>query len=121
MRILVVDDEPMVQLLLSQALEEAGHFVEIASNGSEALQRMSQYSYDLVFTDIHMPYMSGIDFVRAVRQRGWRTPIVVMDSYPDLFLESEVGAEAFATLAKPFDLSEVRRALQQAEQLLISR
>jgi len=39
----------------------------------------------------------------------------VMDSYPDLFTESEVGAEAFAMLAKPFDLSEVRRVLQQLE------
>jgi hypothetical protein len=38
-----------------------------------------------------------------------------MDSYPDLFAESEVGTEAFALLTKPFDLSEVRRVLQQLE------
>lgn len=121
MRVLVVDDEPMVQLLLSRALEDEGHLVEVAPNGADALQRLNESSFDLLFTDVHMPRMSGIDLVRAVRQQGKRIPIVVMDSYPDLFTESEVGAEAFALLAKPFDLCEVRRVLREAEQLLVAR
>ncbi|MCS7209805.1 MAG: response regulator [Fimbriimonadales bacterium] len=115
MRILVVDDEPMVQLLLRQALADEGHEVEIAPNGVAALELLTQRNYDLLFTDIHMPRKSGIDLVRALRQQGERIPIVVMDSYPDLFAESEVGAEAFALLAKPFDLCEVRRVLREIE------
>jgi two-component system response regulator QseB len=72
-------------------------------------------------TDVHMPRMSGIDLVRAVRRQGNRIPLVVMDSYPDPFTESDVGAEAFALLAKPFDLSEVRRVLQALEPLTLAR
>ena len=121
MRILVVDDEPMVQLLLSQALEDEGHTVILASNGADALEQLEAGDYDLLFTDIHMPRLSGIDLVRAVRQTNTRIPIIVMDSYPDVFMESEVGAEAFALLAKPFDLSEVRRVLHDVEQLLVAR
>ncbi|MFN7016839.1 MAG: response regulator, partial [Fimbriimonadales bacterium] len=48
MRILVVDDEPMVQLLLSQTLEEAGHTVDIATNGVDALERLRTHTYDLL-------------------------------------------------------------------------
>lgn len=121
MRILVVDDEPMVQLLLSQMLEEAGHTVDIATNGADALELLATRDYDVLFTDVHMPRLSGIDLVRAVRQQNKRIPIIVMDSYPDLFTESDVGAEAFALLAKPFDLSEARRALQAVEQRLVAR
>ncbi|GIV04961.1 MAG: hypothetical protein KatS3mg016_0536 [Fimbriimonadales bacterium] len=121
MRILVVDDEPMVQIFLSQALEEAGHTVDCAANGVDALQRLHAHAYDLIFTDVHMPRMSGIDFVRAVRRRQPRIPIVVMDSYPDAFRESDVGAEAFALLAKPFDLDEVRRVLHEVQPYYATR
>ncbi|MDM7460827.1 MAG: response regulator [bacterium] len=99
MRILVVDDEPTVQLLLRQTLEEAGHVVDVAANGADALERLCTHAYDLLFTDVHMPYLSGIDLVRAVRQSRPRMPIVGMDSYPDRFAASDVGADAFALLA----------------------
>jgi DNA-binding response OmpR family regulator len=115
MRILVVDDEPMVRFLLTRFLEEEGHLVDEAADGIDALEHLNQRPYDLLITDVHMPRMSGIDLVRAVRRQGNRVPVLVMDSYPDLFMESEVGAEAFAMLAKPFDLSEVRCVLQQLE------
>jgi CheY-like chemotaxis protein len=88
--------------------------VDAAADGVDALEHLSRRAYDLLITDVHMPRMSGIDLVRAVRRQGNSIPLVVMDSYPDLFTESEVGAEAFAMLAKPFDLSEVRRVLQDA-------
>jgi CheY-like chemotaxis protein len=115
MRILVVDDEPMVRFLLVRFLEEEGHTVDEAADGADALEQLNRRAYDLLITDVHMPRMSGIDLVRAVRRQGNRIPLIVMDSYPDLFMESEVGAEAFALLAKPFDLSEVRRVLQRLE------
>jgi CheY-like chemotaxis protein len=121
MRILVVDDEPMVRFLLTRFLEEEGHLVDAAADGVDALEQLSQRAYDLLISDVHMPRLSGIDLVRALRRQGNRIPLIVMDSYPDLFTESEVGAEAFAMLAKPFDLSEVRRVLQELEPLTIAR
>ncbi len=119
MRILVVDDEPMVQFLLQQFLTDEGHSVEIAQNGVDALERLESQSFDLIFTDIHMPYMSGIGLVEQIRQRGYRIPIVVMDSYPEPFLESHVHDCACAVLAKPFELNEVRQVLSQVGVLLL--
>ncbi|BCW94985.1 MAG: response regulator [Fimbriimonadales bacterium] len=115
MRILVVDDEPMVRFLLTRFLEEEGHAVDEAVDGIDALERLKQREYDLLISDVHMPRMCGIDLVRAIRRLGIRLPLIVMDSYPELFSESEVGAEAFALLAKPFDLSEVRRVLRELQ------
>lgn len=113
MRILVVDDEPMVQFLLEQFLTEEGHSVEIAQNGVDALERLETEPFDLIFTDVHMPYLSGIGLVQRLHQQGCTIPIVVMDSYPEAFLESGFADRACALLAKPFDLSEVRQVLQQ--------
>ncbi|MFQ3611534.1 MAG: response regulator [Fimbriimonadales bacterium] len=115
MRVLVVDDELMVQMLLEQFLSSEGHEVVVASNGKEALARLEEASYDLIFTDVHMPLMDGVEFVRQVRSRDLHCPIVVMDSYPDLFLESGSAQEALAVLAKPFDLWEVRQILHAIE------
>lgn len=121
MRILVVDDEPMVRFLLTHFLEEEGHIVDGAVDGVEALELLRQNAYDLLITDVHMPRLSGIDLVRTLRHQANAVPIVVADSYPDLFAESDVGAEAFALLAKPFDLSEVRRVLQTLDRQTVMR
>lgn len=121
MRILVVDDEPMVRFLLTRFLQEEGHVVDEAADGMEALEHLRQSAYDLLITDVHMPRLSGIDLVRRMRHQAIETPIIVADSYPDLFAESDVGAEAFALLAKPFDLSEVRRVLQMVELQTVTR
>jgi CheY-like chemotaxis protein len=111
MTILVVDDEPMVQFLLSNLLQEEGYRVLIANNGCDAIAILEQETVDLLITDTHMPCMSGADLVRSVRQRYPTMPIVVMDSYPDAFLESGAADGVFTTLVKPFDLSEVRQTL----------
>jgi CheY-like chemotaxis protein len=70
MRILVVDDEPMVRFLLVRFLEEEGHTVDEAADGIDALEQLNRRAYDLLITDVHMPRMSGIDLVRALRRQG---------------------------------------------------
>jgi len=115
MTILVVDDEPMVQFLLSSLLQDEGYQVLVASNGCDALAILEQAQVDLLITDTHMPLLSGADLVRIVHQRYPQLPIVVMDSYPDAFIESASADGVFATLVKPFDLSEVRQTLQNLQ------
>ncbi len=112
MTVLVVDDEPMVQFLLSGVLQDEGHQVLLAGNGCEALDILEREAVDVLITDTHMPLMSGVTLVQIVRQRYPTIPIVVMDSYPDAFLEDGTADRVFATLVKPFDLSEVRQVLQ---------
>ncbi|MCX7686598.1 MAG: response regulator [Fimbriimonadales bacterium] len=121
MRILVVDDEPMVQFLLQQFLTDAGYEVDLANNGCEAVQYLQTCTYDLVLTDVHMPYMNGDTLVAWMRENRIPTPIVVMDSYPEAFLEKTPAEWVFAVLAKPFDLSEVRQILHQLGKVPLRR
>ena len=64
-RILVVDDEPVVRLALVDCLTDAGYDVIEASNGAEALERVSQLPADMILLDLYMPRMDGFAFLRA--------------------------------------------------------
>lgn len=74
-KFLVVDDEPAVRLLVFTILSEAGYTVDLAGNGSHALQMMSRGGppgrpcYDLIISDINMPEMDGITFYRALAEK----------------------------------------------------
>lgn len=121
MRILVVDDEPMVQFMLQQFLTDEGHDVDVACNGRSAWDLLQHNRYDLVLTDVHMPYMSGDTLIKRLHQANICVPVVVMDSYPDALTETLPADRVFAVLAKPFDLDEVRQVLQRLEYVLVRR
>jgi CheY-like chemotaxis protein len=110
--ILVVDDEPDVATLLAEALSIDGHQVDTVSNGIDALERLRERRYDLIFSDMKMPGMSGAELYRKVAQTlpgVERRMIVVtgdtMNVTTRQFLE-ETGA---ASLGKPFGVAEIRR------------
>jgi two-component system NtrC family sensor kinase len=113
-RILVVDDEPEVLKVLEDLLELDGHQVEVASNGAEALARLSHESYDLILSDIRMPGLNGRDLYRGLEaEQPWllgRLIFVTGDTVtPDTqALLDETGA---AYLTKPFTLEAVRQAI----------
>lgn len=68
-RILVVDDEPTLRMLLSDVLSEAGYAVDTAENGIDALEQLKKAAkYDLIITDISMPGMGGISLCRKAQQ-----------------------------------------------------
>jgi len=81
-RIFVVDDDPIVLRIIRMGLESAGYGVDLASNGSECLQRLSQEAPDFLITDIQMPGMNGKELCFAIeRQFPQRQfPIVVLTS-----------------------------------------
>lgn len=110
---MVVDDDPMVQILLQQFLSAEGHQVHIVSNGCEALDALQHTPYDLALTDVHMPYMSGDLLVEFIHKNGISVPIVVMESYPDAFFEKTSTDQVCAVLAKPFDLDAIRQILHR--------
>lgn len=68
-RFLVVDDEPAVRLLVFTILSEAGYTVDLAGNGSHALQMLNRRPYDLIISDVNMPEMDGIGFYRALAEK----------------------------------------------------
>ena len=66
-RILIVDDEEIIRDSLRQLLESCGYQVETSSNGDEALKKLSESYFNLIMVDIMMPGMSGLEFIRRVR------------------------------------------------------
>lgn len=86
MRILVVDDEAIIRRNLAEGLRDAGHDVDTATDGIDALNVVSQnQDYDLMFVDLIMPKVNGVDFLLETRRRGkLNCPVVMVTGhYPE--------------------------------------
>ena len=103
-RILAVDDSPSMRQLVKLTLEERGHEVLIADGGHEGLAILSKEKVDLIVTDVNMPKMNGIEFIRALRAAGVRfTPVLVLSTEAGQSLKDEAkSAGAAGWLVKPF-------------------
>jgi two-component system response regulator MprA len=108
MRVLVVDDEPALRDALVRALRSEGYHVSSAEDGRGALERIGDEHPDLIVLDVLMPVMDGLEVARALRQRGDRTPVLVLtarDSVSDRVEGLDAGADDY--LVKPFALDEL--------------
>jgi two-component system, OmpR family, response regulator MprA len=108
MNVLVVDDDFAIREALDRSLRANGHDVELASDGSEALQAIEGEAFDAVVLDVLMPGRDGIDVCRTLRAAGNRTPILMLtarDTIPDRVAGLEAGADDY--LVKPFALEEL--------------
>lgn len=98
-RILVVDDEPDERFLVGRTLRKQGHDVTVAENGAAGLKAVQQWGPDLVVTDIMMPVMNGVEFIRQLRSDPATAGIPILAASGDTHL---AGA-ADAVLKKPYD------------------
>jgi CheY-like chemotaxis protein len=105
--ILVVDDHPIMGEVVCEMLEDAGHLVRLASEGREALRKLSCARFDLLVTDIVMPEMDGIELIGEVRRRYPEIRIIAMSGGGERFptldgltIARRLGAGA--SLNKPF-------------------
>ncbi len=110
-KILVIDDERAIRNTLKEILEFEGYTVEVAENGRIGLERALSNAFDLIFTDIKMPEMDGMEFLQAYRegmaqQNSEEAPIVVITGHGsvDTAVESLKGG-AFDFIQKPLDLN----------------
>jgi CheY-like chemotaxis protein len=78
LRVLVVDDEPLMRQVMSECLMGDGHAVETAPNGRQGLQRFQSGRFDVVVTDRAMPEMNGLELAAAIKQTALRKPVVIM-------------------------------------------
>ena len=102
-RILIVDDDRALRFVLSELLSDAGHTVDQAADGREALRRLDAGTFDIVLLDIGLPDLSGLDVLAHARAVA-SPPLVVMmtaDDTPETLL-SAVRQQAYRYLRKPF-------------------
>ena len=111
-RVLIVDDNPNMSVLLSDILEIFDFKGSYAGDGAEALEKLRRGKYDLVFTDLRMPKMDGLDLLRAIKAEHPGLPVVVVTGYSMADTRDEVFSErADGFLSKPFKVNEIQSLL----------
>ncbi|AEF93351.1 response regulator receiver protein [Desulfotomaculum nigrificans CO-1-SRB] len=111
--VLIVDDQVGVRYLLEILVKESGHRAHTAQNGVEAVEKVRSIKPDLVFMDVRMPIMNGLEALGKIKMIAPRTQVVMMTAY---------SAEDTATIAlqkgalkcmsKPFDVEEIKEILE---------
>jgi two-component system OmpR family response regulator len=108
MRVLVVEDEVRLALLLKRGLEEEGYAVDTSGDGAEALWHATETDYDAIVLDIMLPSMDGLEVTRRLRAEGRWTPVLLLtarDAIDDRVVGLDAGADDY--LVKPFSFAEL--------------
>ena len=104
-RILVIDDEPDIAEILRDVLTAEGHSVELAGGGREGLEKVSGAPFDLVFTDLGMPDVSGWEVASNIRENHPDLPVVLVTGWGATLSEAEISENCIAAVVnKPFDI-----------------
>jgi len=113
--ILAVDDEPHMRRLLEISLRQAGYRALSAGNGREALELIQQQQIDLVVSDLHMPGMSGLQLLSAIRKQYERLPFIMVTAQGEIKTAVEamkLGASDY--ILRPFELETLEIAIKKA-------
>lgn len=113
MKVLIVEDEVRLAVLLRRALTEDGHTVEVAESGEDALGWLQATQFDLVILDVMLPALSGIEVCRRTRAAKNAVPILLLTAkatVEDRVAGLDAGADDY--LVKPFALAELQARLR---------
>lgn len=114
-RILVVEDEEMFAKVFEEMLSQCGHAVCVARTGEEAIEQFKKSNFDLVFTDLGMPEMSGWQVARTIKSIQPKTPVVLVTGWGTKALEEEAdGAQVDMVLSKPVRFEELQSIVAKA-------
>jgi len=116
-RIMIVDDEENIRFLYKEELEEDGFTVELAKNGQEALDKLSNFKPDLITLDIKMPGMDGIETLKRIRESERHLPIIMCSAYGEYRQDLTTWASD-AYVVKCADLTELKMTIRKLLRLL---
>ena len=114
-RIAIIDDESIVCQRLKKILENEGYQTETFQNGLPFLQRMETYAFNLVFLDLKLPDINGMEILSRLRERHEDTEVIIITGYGTI--ETTRKAElvgAFDFIAKPFQMSMIHKLVKKA-------
>jgi two-component system OmpR family response regulator len=112
-RVLVVDDEAKMAALLARGLTEAGHVVDVAGRGEDALWMAQAAPYDAIILDVMLPGLDGLETCRELRAQGVWAPVLILtarDAVDDRVAGLDTGADDY--LVKPFSFAELLARLR---------
>ncbi len=113
-KLLVVDDEDALRMVLSAELEGEGYDVKSAADGQEAIDKIQAEKFDLVLLDIKMPIVDGFEVLKFVKDNYPSTKVIMLTGFADLknAIESKkLGAEDF--VSKPYDLVDLLTTVER--------
>jgi two-component system, OmpR family, response regulator len=108
MRLLVVEDEPRLALLLKRGLEQQGYSADVTGDGAEALWLATEADYDAIVLDVMLPGVDGLEVTRRLRSGGRWAPVLLLtarDGIDDRVAGLDAGADDY--LVKPFSFAEL--------------
>lgn len=122
LRIMVLDDEPIVCKRLKPALERQGYEVDTFTESSEALEQIKHVTYDIIITDLKMKGVDGMHLLGEAKRRFPDTEVIVITGFATMETAKESFHKGvFDFIAKPFKLTEIQEAVSRAETKIRSR
>ena len=106
-RILVVDDDDAIRLLVSRVLAMRGHDVRMAADGVDALRQVRAEPIDLVILDLMMPRLDGLSVIEQLKKDGAPPPVIVMTAAAPSIAKRVPADLVVRTLGKPFEIQEL--------------
>lgn len=120
--ILVVEDEDVIRSIFSETFESWGYEVEDAANGKEALEKAKEKEYDIIITDLNMPYVNGIELIKKLKDKNYLAEIIVVTGFATIDNAIEaMKAGAFDFITKPVNFDHVRFVINRCRQQIKSR
>ncbi len=114
-KVCIVDDDPKIVYAIQMILENQGYDILCCSSGNECIDALESDELDVVFLDIAMPDISGLQILGEIKNRGLNIPVIIMTGFGTM--ETAIKAiqlGAFEYLTKPLDMQKVRLLAQRA-------
>lgn len=110
-KILVVDDEKVILLAFKAVLEKEGYYVKIATNGNTAVEILRSEPFDIIYTDLIMPGMNGIELIEEIKSISQNTKVALITGFSLEFLKDKPAmlkaCENYKVLKKPINNSDI--------------
>lgn len=115
LKVMVLDDEPIVCKRLQPALEKLGYEVETFIYSEEAMRRIQETEFDIIVTDLKMKGIDGMQFLQEAKKRSPKTEVIVITGFATLETARESFQKGvFDFIAKPFKLGEIQEVVNKA-------
>ncbi len=113
-KVLIVDDQFGIRILLNEVLQKEGYDTYQAANGLQALEVLNENIPDLVLLDMKIPGMDGIEILKRMKAVQPDIKVIIMTAYGELdMIQEAMDLGAITHFAKPFDIDDIRKAVEK--------